>query len=202
METSAEIKQIASALKDWHALEISVTKDATNPHFKSKFTSLDNIIATIRAPLSKCGLAFAQFPDGDGLTTILTHTSGEWIKSTANLKLVKQDPQGQGSAYTYARRYALAAILGLATDDDDDGNEASKPSQTRHAAPSATKPADPDAGSKIKMAGLMADLGHKGLKGPAFIAKVKELTELECVEANYADIIGRLETLRDEASSK
>ena len=202
METSASIKEIASALKDWHALEISVTKDATNPHFKSKFTSLDNIIATIRTPLSKCGLAFAQFPDGDGLTTILTHTSGEWIKSTANLKLVKQDPQGQGSAYTYARRYALSAILGLATDEDDDGNEASKPSQKAHVAPQATKPTDPDTGAKIKMAGLMSDLGHKGLKGPAFTAQVKFTTGFDVVPENYEDIIRSLEALIDEKNSK
>ena len=199
METSAEIKQIASALKDWHALEVSVTKDAVNPHFKSKFASLDNIIATIRAPLSKCGLAFAQFPDGDGLTTILTHTSGEWIKATANLKLVKQDPQGQGSAYTYARRYALSAILGLATDDDDDGNEASKPSQTRHAAASATKAVS---GDYVTIKKSLADLGHK----PTTLADadiiVRKLTELAYTEENYPEIIGRLETLKDEASSK
>lgn len=200
METSQSIKEIASALKDWHALEISVTKDAVNPHFKSKFTSLDNIIATIRAPLSKCGLAFAQFPDGDGLTTILTHTSGEWIKSTANLKLAKEDPQGQGSAYTYARRYALSAVLGLATDEDDDGNEASKPAHTRQVASHTTKAADPDTGAKIKMARLLSDLGHKGLKGETFIAKIVELTELEVVRENYADIIERLETLKDEVT--
>jgi ERF superfamily len=142
METSAEIKNIAAAVKNWHELAVTVSKDATNPHFRSKFTSLDNMIETIRKPLASCGLSFAQFPDGDGLTTILMHTSGEWLKSTANLKLAKEDPQGQGSAYTYGRRYALSAMLGLAADEDDDGDGASAPRQSRQTAPQRAKSAD------------------------------------------------------------
>jgi len=206
METTLEIKQIAKALAEFQAKGVTVAKDAENPHFRSKFASLDNIIETIREPLSSCGLAVAQFPDGDGLTTILTHTSGEWMKATANLKLAKEDPQGQGSAYTYARRYALAAVLGLATDEDDDGNGASKPRQTAQKVPSATKTskptADKDAGQKVEMARLMTELGHKGLRGDKFTAEVKFLTELDVVPENYAAIIDRLRTLVDEKNQK
>lgn len=200
METSPTVKDIASALKKFHEYVEPITKDAVNPHFKSKFASLDNIIAGIRNALAIAGLSFAQFPDGDGLTTILMHTSGEWLKATANLKLVKQDPQGQGSAYTYARRYALSAVLGLATDEDDDGNEASKPRAV--AKPVEDTPMQIQDGQIIKMAGLVRDLGYKGLKGDVFKAKVKELTELDCAPKNYIDIIGRLETLLDEAKQK
>jgi hypothetical protein len=130
------------------------------------------------------------------------HISGEWLKATANLKLAKQDPQGQGSAYTYMRRYALSGILGLATDEDDDGNTASAPRQTAQKPRQETKPVDPDTGRKIKMAGLLSDLGHKGLKGEVFIAKIVELTDLEVTRENYTDIIGRLETLKDESNHK
>jgi hypothetical protein len=79
------------------------------------------------------GISFQQgFSDAaavlhDTLTTSLIHKSGQWIESEMPLHLPKQDPQGQGSAVTYARRYAYMAILGLVADDDDDGNAASRP---------------------------------------------------------------------------
>jgi len=79
------------------------------------------------------GISFQQgFSDNanvlhDTLTTTLIHKSGQWIESEMQLHLPKQDPQGQGSAVTYARRYAYMAILGLVADDDDDGNSASRP---------------------------------------------------------------------------
>jgi len=61
------------------------------------------------------------------LDTLLVHTSGEWIKGTVKLTPVKNDPQGFSSAMTYARRICLSAVLGIATEDDDDGNAASEP---------------------------------------------------------------------------
>jgi hypothetical protein len=65
----------------------------------------------------------------DVLWTMLGHTSGQWIASDMLLHLVKDDPQGQGSAITYARRYSLCSAIGLVADDDDDGQAASKPKQ-------------------------------------------------------------------------
>jgi ERF superfamily len=198
METSPTIKEIAKALKEWHELAITVTKDATNPHFRSKFTSLDNIIETIRAPLASCGLSFAQFPDGDGLTTILMHTSGEWLKATANLKLAKEDPQGQGSAYTYGRRYSLSAMLGLATDEDDDGNAASKPSQTAQKAATATKSGDP---RKDRIKELLNVLEAPSETVGQVKLSVKSITKLELIEANYDAIITILEDRALKASN-
>ena len=127
METSPSIKEITKALDAFRELVQPVTKDASNPFYKSKYATLDNILAEIKKPLADCGLQFAQFPDGDGLTTILLHQSGEWIKATANLHIKEQTPQGHGSAITYMGRNALSAALGLATEEDDDGNAASKP---------------------------------------------------------------------------
>jgi ERF superfamily len=139
METSQTTKEIATALKKFQTAAPNVTKDAKANY--GAYATLGNVIETVREPLAKHGLSYAQFPDGDGLTTILFHDSGEWIKATAALKLDKQTPQGQGSGITYMRRYALSAALGIATEDDDDGNEASTPRQTRPSTPTRAKPA-------------------------------------------------------------
>lgn len=126
MEKSTSIKSIASALITFHVKVDTIKKDAKNPFFKSNYASLSNILAAIDEPLQESGLSFAQFPDGaHSLTTILMHAdSGEFIQSTYEMKPVKDDPQGLGSVITYQRRYALASILGLNIDDDDDANTA------------------------------------------------------------------------------
>ncbi len=127
MNKSQTIGAIASALSTFHLKVGKVKKDATNPFFKSKYASLSNILDVIDTPLQECGLAYSQFPTGEhGLSTILMHSeSGEWMESTYTMKPAKDDPQGIGSAITYQRRYALAAVLGLNIDDDDDANAAS-----------------------------------------------------------------------------
>lgn len=127
MQKSDSIKELATALAKFQGMMKPVAKDASNPFFKSKYASLSAIIEDTKEPLVKCGLSYAQFPDEqDGLTTMLMHTSGEWISATYNISPVDRKPQSLGSAITYARRYALQSILGLQVDDDD-GNEASKP---------------------------------------------------------------------------
>lgn len=138
MEKSESIKNIAIALSKFQAGIGKVKKEAWNPQFKKKYAGLDNIIDLIQNPLTDAGLSFCQFPDGDGLTTILMHTSGEWMLSLYNLTPEGNTPQKWGSAITYARRYALSSILGLSTEEDDDGNEASTPAK---AAPPQTTPA-------------------------------------------------------------
>ena len=127
MQKSDSIKEIAAALITFHVKVEKIPKDSNNPFFKSKYASLSAILDAIIDPLNESGLAFCQFPSGEhGLTTLLMHTSGEWISSEYTMRPTKDDPQGTGSAITYQRRYALSAILGLNIDDDDDGNEASK----------------------------------------------------------------------------
>jgi ERF superfamily len=127
METSASVKDLAAALSKFQSEVPAVVKDSTNPFFKSKYATLDGLISTIRKPLADNGLSFSQLPSGDNqLATIIMHKSGEWLKAIATLHPTKNDPQGQGSAITYMRRYALGAALGIATEEDDDANEASK----------------------------------------------------------------------------
>jgi len=125
MEKSQSIKNIAKAIGLFQVKMSPIKKDSTNPFFKSKYASLSTILEQIQVPLQECGLSFSQFPDGDGLTTIVMHDeSGEFMQASYNIHAAKQDPQGIGSAITYARRYALASILGLNIDEDDDGNAA------------------------------------------------------------------------------
>jgi hypothetical protein len=126
MEKSTSIKEMAKALISFHVKMDTVKKDATNPFFKSKYASLSNILEAIQVPMEEAGIAFTQFPNGEhGLTTILMHgESGEYLQSDYIMHPAKNDPQGQGSALTYQRRYALSAILGLNIDDDDDANTA------------------------------------------------------------------------------
>ena len=108
--------------------------DSVNPHFKNKFASLASMHdATIDA-LSANGLMIAQLPtDLDGrfaLKTVLAHISGASIETTLPMPPTKNDPQGIGSAMTYARRYSYAAILNIVGEPDDDGELASREPET------------------------------------------------------------------------
>jgi hypothetical protein len=121
MEKSTSIKNLTQSLAKFHAMVGKISKDAKNPFFKSNYASLPHIITEITEPLEKAGLVLSQFPNGDGLTTILIHAeSGEFISATYTLQVVRQnDPQAQGSAISYARRYAITSVLNLAISDDD-----------------------------------------------------------------------------------
>ena len=143
MEKSQSIKSIAKALGLFQIKMQPLKKDATNPFFKSRYVTLNNILENIEIPLQECELTFTQFPDGDCLTTILIHIpSGEYLQACYQLHPVKQDPQSIGSAITYARRYALGAILALNIDIDDDGNHASGNTQQPTQQHSAPQPED------------------------------------------------------------
>lgn len=109
----------------------SIPNDAENPHFKNKFASLHTIMEKVLPVLNANGLALMQFPTAlegqPALRTKLVHAeSGEYEEDTMLLVLAKNDPQSQGSALTYARRYAVLSALGLVADEDDDGATASK----------------------------------------------------------------------------
>jgi hypothetical protein len=144
-----EHKSLAEALVAFQAEVGTVAKDADNPFFKSKYADLPAVKAAAQPILAKHGLAVTQEPgylvvEGkvyDTLATTVLHATGS-TTSTMVLKLAKQDAQAQGSAITYARRYAFMAVLGLVADEDDDGNAAS--GNTRKPAQRRQKAADPD----------------------------------------------------------
>ncbi len=124
---SEDIKDLAVTLVAAQAEFSAVPKGSTNPFFKSKYAALPDVVATAGPVLAKHGLAVSQFiSEDDSLTTYLLHVSGQFISHTMTLHLVKNDPQAQGSAVTYARRYSYMSCLGLVADEDDDGNKASQ----------------------------------------------------------------------------
>lgn len=109
--------------------------DSKNPHLKNEYASLKSVRETITAVLAKHGIGYSQLLGNDGdrvsCTTLLLHKSGEYISGVFSTPAPKQDPQGYGSAATYARRYSLLAILGIVGDKDDDGDGAQPPGGNR-----------------------------------------------------------------------
>lgn len=122
-DMSPEIGELAAALAKAQGAIEGAKKDANNPHFKSSYATLDSIWDACREEITKNGLAVVQSPEGDGtnvvLVTTLIHSSGQWMRGRLPVKPTKDDPQGVGSAVTYCRRYALAAFVGIAPEDDD-----------------------------------------------------------------------------------
>lgn len=156
MQQSEQINELASALAKAQGLIKTAAMDGFNPFFKSRYATLGSVWDACRKALQECSLSVTQFPvstaDGAGVTTTLLHSSGQWMRETLILPLPKDDAQGSGSAIRYARRYALAAVLGIVDEDDDDGNAASgkhRPEQKPAQEPAkqasqkpASKPAD------------------------------------------------------------
>ena len=144
MITSDSIANLTLALSIVQGKMSHAIKDSANPFFKSKYADLESVWDVCRSLLSENGLAVMQFPgdinfvqlekdNGDvniatkmSLTTIISHKSGEFISQEMSVPVTKPDAQGAGSALTYMRRYALAAVVGV-VQADDDGNAASSP---------------------------------------------------------------------------
>ena len=130
MIKSETVTELFKALVSFQAEAPIVKFDAENPFFHNKYASLANIVETCRPVLAKHNLAVTQLTvDDGGVVTILAHNSGEYIGSKLVLKPTKPDPQGVGSAITYARRYSYTSILGIVTDEDDDATQASAQTQ-------------------------------------------------------------------------
>lgn len=122
--TSSEVKNLFQAFHKAQSSLRAVHKDARNPFFESSYATLENVIDTAKPELMENGLSFTQAPgsltdNAITVTTMIMHTSGEWMKSDFDMPITKRDPQSTGSAITYACRYALMAILGLPATDDD-----------------------------------------------------------------------------------
>lgn len=142
MQKSENLNELFEALsKAQGEIEIAA-KDSFNPHYRSKYADLAAVWSACRPALVKNGLSVIQTVDEEdgyyAVTTILGHSSGQWILSKLKLLLSKDDMQGLGSAITYARRYSLAAMVGVSPDEDDDGNAAA--AAAPKAAPKAKAP--------------------------------------------------------------
>lgn len=132
MEKSTSITELTKALVQFQNeldtlpldREVKV-KTKNNGEYKFKYATYAAIVEYVRPILAKNKLCYSQLVEIDGsVTTMLMHESGEYLSSTLHIK-GEETPQGIGSAITYAKRYALASILGVVADDDDDANIAS-----------------------------------------------------------------------------
>jgi len=124
MNSSEQIDKLAAALSKAQSVLKGAKADSTNPFFKSSYADLESVWDAIRGPLTDNGLSVTQTTDvtefGPVLVTTLIHSSGQWISGRYPLISAKpNDPQALGSATSYARRYTLAAIMGVYQSDDD-----------------------------------------------------------------------------------
>jgi hypothetical protein len=132
---SKSIGKLAGALAKAQKVMGNAHKDKANPFFKSKYADLASVWDACRDPLSDNGIAVVQStdecePGSVCIVTLLLHESDQWIEGRLTLRPTKADPQGMGSAITYGRRYALAAMVGVSPDDDD-GQKASRKVETK-----------------------------------------------------------------------
>ena len=125
MNKSESITDLATALCLAQGEIGGAVKNNTNPHFKSAFADLESVIKVIKPAFLKHGLSFVQLPitseggKGIGVSTMLMHSSGQWIEGEYLLPLEKVTPQGAGAAITYARRYGLVSLVGIPQVDLD-----------------------------------------------------------------------------------
>ena len=148
IEMTSEISDLACALSLAQGQMTSAERSRENSHLKSKYATLDSVWDAIRKPLSDQGLSVIQSPaEIDGgmlrLMTILLHKSGQRLWDTFIMPIAQVTPQGVGSAITYARRYTLMAIVGIAPDDDDAEAAQPAPAKQQNQYPAPPRPPEP-----------------------------------------------------------
>lgn len=169
-KTSTELDKFAPAFIKAQSEMGSAKKSSVNPHFKSKYADLAEVIDTVKLPLNSNGICFIQSVHSlEGMvcvTTTLLHSSGQYWESTFGVLPTDWNPQKLGSLITYLKRYSLAAICGVAADEDDDANTATaaKPA----APPAATQSQQTifDATSKAHQAAFNQKLETAGITDP------------------------------------
>jgi hypothetical protein len=180
----SDLDKIAAALVAFQADLKPVGKTADNPFFKSKYAPLPTVMEAVQPLLAQHKLAISQFVthiDGNSaLRTILLHESGQYLEDVQPMLLAKQDPQGQGSAITYARRYGVMAVLGIVADEDDDGNagsyrhtdEHNQQSDTRESTTTNKPKASPNKPPTDAQLGLIKKLATEAGYGADWYAEV------------------------------
>ena len=190
MQKSDSIAAIAAALVKAQTQMSGARAAQTNPHFKSKYAGLEEVVEAVKKPFADHGIAFSQHPfsdeSGTGVTTILMHTSGEWLQSDYVLPMVKSTPQGAGSSLTYARRYALAAVAGL-PQRDDDGNEAEAIAANESPAPRVSKKQI----AELKAALKQSDKTEEWFLKNSYKGQLDSLADLSSTQ--FENVMSRLE---------
>lgn len=161
IKTSESISKISSALiKAQQEIKVAMF-DASNPHFKSRYASLGSVVEACKEALNKNKIVFMQGAHSDkdlpkmvSVSTRLIHESGEYIEDTISVPYAQDTPQAYGSSLTYARRYGLSALLGIVSDEDDDGNSGSE-------TPRAIEPPKPRKPTKLEKQKILSNLAIK-----------------------------------------
>lgn len=170
MKMSDEIAEFAAAFAKAQGMIENARRDRENTYFKNKFADLASIREAIREPMAVNDLSMLQFPrtreNGVEIETMLLHKSGQYMSETTFWPAGKADVHGLASALTYGRRQSAMAILGVAPDDDDDGNAAvEKPPLMRNGDPIPVPGKAPDTNSELyKQADIAAKAGSDALR--------------------------------------
>lgn len=198
MNKSESIVGLAKALAKAQGEVENASKASINPHFKSKYADLAEVLNTVRPVFSANGLSFVQMPSfSEGVVmveTMLMHESGEWISETASSPITKQDAQGVGSAITYLRRYSLAAFAGIAQEDDDaNASIGSKPTYKTVAAPLNKAVITPE-----QVASVREYLVKTGLNEAEFVAQGGYQSAEQIYAKDYPKVMKILKDLAGE----
>ena len=165
MQKSKSIAALSKAIALSQLQVENASKSSVNPHFKSKYADLAEILNTVRPIFSANNIAIVQMPSFEqgvaSVETMLCHESGEFISSVCSAPVGKQDAQGVGSAITYLRRYSLAAMAGIAQEDDDGNHAVQQPRQ----APPPTR----------KLSNAEREMGVKDMKGAPDEAALRQV---------------------------
>ena len=204
MTTEKETKHtsIAAALAAAQMDMGKALKSSTNPHFKSKYADLGTVVDACLPALNKHGIAVIQplvhTEHGRDVVTRFIHESGETLDCPIPLILGKNDMQGLGSAMTYARRYGLMALAGIAPEDDD-GNAAAKsaPAEEKHASWAQTiiQDMDPSATPRQKAEAIADAL-------VAQFGRMKGKRQLSNEWDRRAEIIAKMEGNHEDLHTK
>lgn len=197
MNKSDQINELAAALAKAQAKLENASKSSNNSHFKTRYADLAEVINTVRPVFAEHGLAVTQCPSFEAgivsVETVLMHSSGQWMSSVVSAPVTKQDAQGVGSAITYCRRYSLAAVAGIAQEDDDAN------SAVGHATRQQPKQAKPVISAK-QAAELRAALQAAELDEATWCASVR-LETLEALTADrFAGALAYLQQQKKEAA--
>jgi hypothetical protein len=197
----SELDKLIPALIKFQTVVKSPAKTKTNPHLKNKYADLSDIVDVVRGPLAENGLAISQLVCDNAVTTMLLHESGQYLSATTTLTLERPTMQGLGSAITYARRYALSAILGIVADDDDDGHAASTTTPPKQNSPAPAPPAapKPQVSQQAKlMFALSNDCGWstETLKG-YISAETGKASSKDLTQQELSKIIDHLQLLKE-----
>jgi hypothetical protein len=191
---SPSLAKIAAALCAAQCELKNPVKNKQNPHFKNWYADLTAVLESILPVFTKHKLSVMQLPceldDAPAMMTLIMHDSGEWVETVVKVRPVKLDPQSVGSAQSYAKRYALQSIAGIAAEDDDDGHAATQQPQK------VARPTD-HADGEILFATLMRSIisaKDEAILRTAFGAAFKAHESRQITEQQYRDI----ETAKDE----